>query len=183
MLPVGPLMVEHRLIERMIGLMSSQLERIKKENQADPDLLAGAIDFLRTYADKCHHGKEEDILFKALGKKDISDEHEAVMNKLLEEHVTSRKTVSALSEARGRYINGDKSALSDISGCIEALVGLYTRHIENEDKHFFLPVMKYFKKREQDNMIEDFREFDRDFIHEAYKKKVEKWEEVGICPE
>lgn len=46
--------------------------------------------------------------------------------------------------------------------------------IKKEDKHFFIPVMNYFNQAEQESMLEEEREFDRNFIHEIYKEKVDK---------
>ena len=71
-------MIEHRLIERMMTLMARELTRIK-DNAAvepefafvDPVFIDTAVDFIRTYADRCHHGKEEDLLFEALAAKEI----------------------------------------------------------------------------------------------------------------
>ena len=49
-------------------------------------------------------------------------------------------------------------------------------HIEKEDKHFFIPAMDYFSKEEQSAMLDEFRVFDRNMIHEKYKKIVEEKE-------
>ncbi len=58
MLPVGLLMKEHRLIERMVKLMDVELRKAGERGSVDPGFIDTAVDFLRTYADKCHHGKE-----------------------------------------------------------------------------------------------------------------------------
>lgn len=90
MLPIGPLMVEHRLIERMIGLLDAQCVRIQNSLPPDPTLISEALDFIRTYADRCHHGKEEDILFRDLARKDLAPTHATVMADLIREHVWAR---------------------------------------------------------------------------------------------
>ncbi len=77
MLPIAPLMIEHRLIEKMIGLMSFELKRLKGGGPIDREFNRAAADFFRVYADQTHHGKEEQILFRELRKKDISPEHRA----------------------------------------------------------------------------------------------------------
>ena len=66
MKPIGPLMMEHRTIEGMVTLLASELARIKGGKNADVVLISAAVDFFRTYADRTHHGNEEDLLFKAL---------------------------------------------------------------------------------------------------------------------
>ena len=69
MLPTGPLMMEHRIIERMVKLMNEESHRIEERGRVDLGFIDATLDFLRTYADRCHHGKEEGILFKDLAKR------------------------------------------------------------------------------------------------------------------
>ncbi|MBD3255222.1 MAG: cation-binding protein, partial [Candidatus Lokiarchaeota archaeon] len=76
MLPIGPLMIEHRLIERMVDVLKAELDKIKKTGEVDPFFIDLSVDFFRTYADETHHGKEEDILFRELKKKSLNPEHE-----------------------------------------------------------------------------------------------------------
>ena len=66
MQPIAPLMIEHREIERLIALMQKEGDRIKEDKLTDVDFIDDCIDFIKTYADRCHHGKEENIL--AVGK-------------------------------------------------------------------------------------------------------------------
>jgi len=176
MMPVGPLMKEHRLIERMIKIMKANLDNIRKEGEVDPLFVDTAVDFIRTYADRCHHGKEEDILFRDLAKKKISDEHLRIMQELIEEHKMGRNNVKKLIEAKEKYIQGNKDALKDIILNMEILIKFYPKHIEKEDKHFFIPCIDYFTQQEQGKMLEEMYEFDRNMIHEKYNKVVEEYE-------
>ena len=182
MMPIGPLMIEHRLIERMVGLLEKELSNIETSQKANSDFIYAAVDFFKTYADKTHHGKEEDILFKELGKKPLSDEHRKIMDELMEEHVAARKNVKGLFEANQKYSSGESNALSDITSCLRTLVGLYPSHIQKEDKSFFIPVMNYFNPKEQQTMLAAFNDFDKSLmsgketIHQTYRKIVEKYE-------
>ncbi len=176
MMPVGPLMKEHRLIERMIRIMGAHLEDINKESKADPVFIDTAVDFIRTYADRCHHGKEEDILFRDLARKKLSDEHRRIMQELIEEHKMGRNNVKKLIEAKEKYVQGDESALKDIALNMEILVKFYPEHIEKEDKHFFIPCMDYFTPDERSKMLDEMWEFDRNMIHERYTKVVKGYE-------
>jgi hemerythrin-like domain-containing protein len=177
MMPIGPLMIEHRLIERMIDVLRIEASRIVEGKTVDPVLLDSAVDFIRTYADRTHHGKEEDILFKDLAERDLSSEDQGVMKELVNEHVYARQTVRGLVEAKERYLEGDASAIEAIVERLEALVSLYPAHIEKEDKAFFPASMKYLTRSEQDAMIEKMREFDRRMIHEKYKSVVDRFEQ------
>jgi hemerythrin-like domain-containing protein len=98
------------------------------------------------------------------------------MEELIEEHRQARKVTGKLVEANQRYVAGDSKALEDVLQCMQTLVDFYPRHIEKEDKHFFIPVMKYFSKDEQDAMLKEGYEFDQGLIHEKYRQVVEKGE-------
>ena len=175
MKPIGPLMREHRVIERMVEVIGEELRRAKEENKVNPGFIEAAVDFFRTYADRTHHGKEEDILFRELARKQLTQEHKKVMEELVEEHIFARKTVTGLNEAREICAQGDiESALKDVIGYMEKLVEFYPMHIQKEDKHFFYPCMEYFSEEEQDNMLREFWDFDKKMIHEKYQRVVEE---------
>jgi hemerythrin-like domain-containing protein len=178
MKPIGPLMIEHRLIERMITLLSDVLESIKKKNEANTGSVNAGVDFFRTYADRTHHGKEEEIFFKELSMKELSAADRTMMGRLIQEHIWARQAVSKLSAANERYARGDGDALKDMLYELEKIVTFYPIHIEKEDKDFFLPVMKYFSKQEQNAMLDEFWVFDRGMIHEKYRKVVEEEEKA-----
>jgi len=92
----APLMIEHRLIERMIVQIKRILSQIEKEEKVDPVFIDITVDFIRTYADRTHHGKEENILFRDLKEKELSKEDRWLLNELIEEHVLGRKTTKKL---------------------------------------------------------------------------------------
>ncbi len=172
MLPVAPLMIEHRLIERMIAVMEAELVKIQETKTVDPLFIDHAVDFIRTYADNAHHGKEEDILFRELKKKELFAGDNAMMEELIQDHVKSRATTRALVEANQKYKAGDASVVPAIVSAMGFLVGFYPVHIEKEDKHFFVPVMKYFTGAEKEAMLDEGRVFDRKIIHKKYERSV-----------
>jgi len=172
MKPIGPLMREHRLIEKMLQLFEGETQRINEERKVDTVFIDTAVDFIRTYADRMHHGKEEDILFRDLAKKQLSREHARIMEELVEEHKYSRKTAGLLVDAKERYLKGEDTS-QEVVALLKELARFYPIHIQKEDKHFFFPCMEYFTKEEQDRMLQEFYEFDRNMIHEKYGKLVE----------
>jgi hemerythrin-like domain-containing protein len=176
MMPIGPMMIEHRLIERMIGVMHTELDRFLEEQKADTELILTFVDFVRTYADRCHHGKEEDILFRELSKKDLSGEHRDAMNQLIKDHKWAREQTKDLVEATEKYSAGDEGVFLIITARLRALTEFYPQHIEKEDRHFFLPVMRYFSQEEKDAMLREGFEFDQNLIHDKYKQIVEQSE-------
>jgi len=173
----GPLMIEHRLIERMITLIEQKIEKIQTTNQVDPLFIDTVVDFIRTYADRTHHGKEEDILFKKLENKQMSDQDRRIMDELVDEHALGRKTTKELVEANAQYRVDEKIALAVIVSKLKKLINFYPKHIEKEDKVFFPSYMKYLSDEEDQLMLEEFYEFDREMIHEKYKSVLKELEE------
>jgi hemerythrin-like domain-containing protein len=172
MMPIGPLMIEHRLIEKMIEVIKKELDRIKVLQDINPTFITTLVDFIRNYADLCHHGKEEKILFRELIKKSLSLEHKKILDELIEEHKFGRVTVSRMDSANDRYVKGNHTALSEVVECMAFFADFYPKHIEKEDKHFFLPVMEYFSQEEKDAMLSEGFEFDQNLIHQKYNDVV-----------
>jgi hemerythrin-like domain-containing protein len=169
----GLLMIEHRLIERMLSVINGVLAKIESRHKVDPVFVDVAVDFIRVYADRTHHGKEEDILFRELNNKPLKAEDRQIMNELMEEHVFGRQTTKALVDANTRYRNGDDTALSEIAANLQTLTEFYPKHIEKEDKVFFPSSRNYLTDEEDQALLEEFWEFDRKMIHEKYTSVVE----------
>ncbi len=161
-------MIEHRLIERMIAVVRKILAHIQSASRVDPQWVDAAVDFIRTYADRTHHGKEEDILFRELERKPLSAADRRLMEELIQEHVRGRQIVKALVAANDRYRAGAAAALADIAAALRTLTEFYPRHIEKEDKVFFPAVRAYFTDAQEQAMLAEFGEFDRRMIHEKY---------------
>jgi len=166
-------MIEHRLIERMITAVTNESKRIEGGGEPDLSFLEGGIDFFRTYADRCHHGKEEDILFVKLAQKSMSPPMKQAMQRLKEEHATARSLVNELTVLTGRCRAGDEQAAKGIARTLATITRLYPDHIAREDKEFFPTAMTYLDKDEREEMLRQFDEFDRAVIHEKYKEYVE----------
>ncbi len=172
----GLLMIEHRLIEKMISLIKKNLEKVESTGEIDPVFVDTVVDFIGMYADRTHHGKEEDIMFRELEKRTLSEKDQRIMNELIDEHVFGRQTTRDLIEANNRYKNNDESALVDIVDQLKTLVDFYPKHIEKEDKVFFPASRSYLTEEEDQAMLSEFREFDKNMIHEKYRSVVERLE-------
>ena len=172
----GPLMIEHRLIEQMLTVIRRTLEHAEQTQVIAPYFVDAVVDFIRVYADRTHHGKEEDILFRELRKKPLSNEDQLLMDELIEDHIFSRNTTKALVEATLRYREAGETGIAELKTCLKTLVDFYPAHIKKEDSVFFPATLSYFSDQEEQAMIAEFWEFDRKMIHEKYKAVVKKFE-------
>ncbi len=177
-LPIQPLIVEHRLIKRMLEVMRWRVADMESIGTADIGFIDAVVDFLRTYADRSHHGKEEEILFRELASKPLSAEHRQALDELVAEHVFARTTTERLVEARNLYAAGGVSALDEITTCLHMFVEFYPKHIAREEHEFFGAVMSYFTAAELDRMLAAENEFDQRFVQVMYTKAIEGWERM-----
>lgn len=175
-MPIGILMKEHRLIEKMISLMKTEVNQASEAGALNTEFIKASIDFIRNYADHIHHGKEENILFEdLLEKMNISAEHRDMTVELVNEHEWAREKLRHMENALNEYLQGEGD-VQEIAGYLSEIVDFYSRHIDKEDNHYFRPVMVYFTDEEQNEMIERFRKFDSGFDKEVYKNLVGKEE-------
>ena len=163
------LMDEHKIIERFVNAITDEVKMMRLKKESNPAFIELSVNFLRMYADKCHHGKEEGILFKALQGKKLKFYHKDMVALLTNEHEFARKLTAALADANNRYIKGDKKALSIIIDCMEYLVDMYPGHIYREENDFFISVMKYFSDKEIEDMVKAEKEYDKDFQHKKFE--------------
>ena len=170
MQPIGPLMIEHRLIERLLNLMAREFERIKANTEGgpaslpfvDPVFIDTAVDFLRTYADRCHHGKEEDTAVQGPGGEKLFPEHRQIMEELIQEHAWARETTASLVKAKEGYLLEKPGALNDLMESYGKADGDSTPGASTEeDRHFFIPCMGYCSEAEQADLLARMQEFDR----------------------
>ena len=173
MKPIGILMWEHRLIERVIGLLPDRVAGMRDTGKADTQFIRDAADFIMTYADRTHHGKEEDILFRMLAEKDMTPEHRKIMAELIDEHAYARNLTQRLVEANTLALQG-RDSIPEITETLNALARFYPAHIFKEDRQFFFPCMEYFSNEELEGMMREFEIFDRRMIHEKYRAETER---------
>jgi hemerythrin-like domain-containing protein len=182
MKPRGPLMIEHRLIEKMLEVVRDQTSVIDRTNSIDPIFIDTTVDFIRTYADRTHHGKEEDIMFRVLITKSMGLEDQKIMEELVEEHKYARQVVAELVQAKKHYLEGNQQALQIVKEKLTVLVEFYPEHITKEDKVFFPNSEKHLTQQDQEDMLHEFWEFDRKMIHEKYQSVVGHLREGSVSP-
>jgi hemerythrin-like domain-containing protein len=120
--PVQRLVDEHAWIVRLLARIPDVVDEMDRSGNMDGDLLRAMVDFIRGYADRYHHMKEEDILF------DYTDRETPIVQVILQDHECAREYVRAIVQATEE---GDRSALcANLTRYRELL----TEHITKEDE-------------------------------------------------
>ncbi|MDX9745134.1 MAG: hemerythrin domain-containing protein [Syntrophales bacterium] len=146
---------EHEGIRVMLRIM----EAIRRQAQDRGDLneahFAAILEFLDVFVDRCHHAKEEELLFPALEKKGVSKDG-GPMSVILHEHVLGRRLVEAMGASFGAYSRGNRSALKEISASIQEYISLLSEHIEKESGILFDMADYVLSETEQEALHEGF---------------------------
>lgn len=128
--PTDLLVAEHELICCVLTAVEAEADRLDAGAPLAPPFWEGAFDFLAGFADRCHHNKEEALLFPALIAAGLPLENGPVAC-LLDEHEDGRRLVRAMREALGA---DDRRALQ---ASARGFVRLLRQHIDKENQVLF----------------------------------------------
>lgn len=162
--PLKVLIEEHKVILKMVECLKVYGKNLNCKDRVC--LIDQIVEFFRVFADKLHHGKEEKILFKRLEKKPLKAEEKAILLELYSEHKKARELVSLLE-------NKKNAKFFEIKKIIEEMVLLYEKHIEKENREFFIPAFTYFSNEEKKEMLDDFLMVDKKVLFEKYLQMAE----------
>ena len=165
------LMEEHEGIRLMLSIIESFNKKAKAGEEINVEHLESMIDFIKTFADKCHHGKEEEVLFPAMVKAGMSNESGPVAV-MLSEHDQGRAFVKGLSESFNSYKSGDKSAIKGIVENSTGYINLLRNHIDKENNILFKMADQIIDPSLHDDIYEAFEKIEIEKIgigkHEEY---------------
>jgi hemerythrin-like domain-containing protein len=151
---------EHRSIETVAKALGDLAVTIEKGQRAEVALLETAVEFLRVYADKLHHGKEETLFFPMLVKRGVPPQGCPIAG-LHHEHEKARALVRALAEQAPAYAQGKPGAKEALLETLRGIVDLYQNHIWKEDAMVFPMADKVLTAADQTELSEKFAEVDR----------------------
>ncbi len=171
MRPTQLLKNEHRVIELVLDCLDAMAARCEAGGRLDGDSAREAIDFFRTFADRCHHAKEENQLFPLLEARgfDANAGPTAVMR---HEHVQGRAYVAAMERAVPGASAGDAADLARWLEAARAYGFLLREHIDKEDQCLFPMADQGLLATDVARLTEEFARVERDEIgpgvHERY---------------
>jgi hemerythrin-like domain-containing protein len=125
---------EHEVILSVLDVLDRLLAR--DDLAAVSTELGRCVEFFRLYADACHHGKEEDLLFDALVQRGFSRESGPVAV-MLEEHRRGRGHVRGMADAHARMTAGDEAAQAELRREGRGYLDLMRGHILKENHALF----------------------------------------------
>jgi len=175
---------EHQLILRMLAVLERNALRTARGEYANYGFYLDAVDFIRNYADRFHHAKEEDILFEALVANGMPRANSPVAAMLME-HDQGRAFVRAMEEAAIAALAGTPGQDAIIAENAVGYLELLKEHIGKEDGILYPLAERLIPEGMRSAIVAGYRAAEGktpvDFT-ERYLKTVERYEaEVLDC--
>jgi hemerythrin-like domain-containing protein len=150
---------EHKTILIALNVIEKMYERVQNNNEVDIKDIEDIIEFLKVFADKCHHGKEEDFLFPALEKVGIKNENGPI-GVMLAQHRHGREFIQQMQKSIVNKTLNKNAFVSSAS----SYVNLLRNHIEKEDKILFPLSDTKLSASTQIELLKDFESLEKNVI-------------------
>jgi len=175
MLAVEQLKKEHEailLLLDILGVVCKVIEAGEKVSQKD---LEDILEFISVFADKCHHAKEEDLLFPAMEESGIPRDGGPI-EAMLQEHDLGRSFVKGMREAKTQQ---------EFAVAARNYISLLTQHIEKENDILYAIANVHIPEEKQEELVNLFEKLEEEKIgigkHEEFHKLLKKLEKIYLA--
>lgn len=149
---------EHEAILFTLKILDKVVTLIGKREAVSREDMSDLINFLKEFADKCHHGKEEGILFPAMVSAGVPEKGGPI-GVMLSEHATGRKLISSMSTAISDNVDYDSFAK-----LAAEYIGLLRNHIHKENNVLFPMAEKVRSGTKLEEIFTGFKEHEEKVI-------------------
>lgn len=165
---------EHRAIELVLTYMEDSSDKIAAGRSVDIETLEKCLEFVQVFADRCHHGKEEDILFPLLEARGIPRE-DGPIGAMLSDHDAGRRFIAAARENLDEFGSGDDSARHPLAEALRGYAGLLRNHIAKEDNVLFAMAQTVLTPEDNEELIRQFDCIEEEKIGPGVHEEYHKW--------
>ncbi len=159
--PTESLSADHRIIERMLDALQLAARRLHQGEAVRPQFFLDAAQFIAGFADGCHHRKEENVLFPAMGEAGFPTQAGPVAV-MLAEHEQGRAYTRAMRSAAEALASGDASMAGKVIDHAHGYVTLLRQHIMKEDNILFPMARNVLDERKQAALTAEFERLERE---------------------
>jgi hemerythrin-like domain-containing protein len=169
---------EHKLILRMIALVEHNTTLLEAGKFRNWQFYLDAVDFIRNFADRFHHAKEEDVLFSELVKNGMP-EKQSPIEAMHMEHDQGREHVRAMEDAAQKALNGEAGQTAILIEHARGYAALLRGHIEKENDILYPLAERILPEGVRDDMLAAYAaaEAKTHGLKEKYQKLVEDYEQ------
>lgn len=180
MKPTEELKKEHQAIKLMLRIMSGVAGQLEAGLGVDLKDLNDILEFLRIFADRCHHGKEEELLFSALESAGVPRDRGPI-GVMLSEHQSGRVLIKDMDEALSAMARGEERGGLNFARQARAYIELLTAHIDKEDNILYPLAETRLNQKILKKLNEGFERIENEVVgpgrHQEFHKLLEKLKE------
>jgi hemerythrin-like domain-containing protein len=162
---------EHRVIERVLKSLEKAADAAERDVPVRPYFFLDAANFIRGFADGCHHLKEENVLFTTMSKHGVPVEGGPI-GIMLNEHELGRKFTREMRAGAERWAAGEPDGSKVAIAAARNYVMLLQQHIAKEDQILFPMADRVIPAENQDEVWEAFEKVEHEEtgegVHEKY---------------
>jgi hemerythrin-like domain-containing protein len=166
---------EHRVIEQVLACLEAMASECVAEGTLDVSAARQAIDFFRNFGDRCHHAKEERILFPLMEARGFGGENGPI-DRMLYEHMLGRQYLDALATATEAVATGNQEAVARFVYQARDYSYWLRGHIVKEDQRLFPLANRALTDNDQTVLL---RAFKRAEAHEMGTGTHEKYLQIA----
>ena len=156
--PTQVLMAEHELILEALDALERRVAAIRAGTPPDRAYIEKAVTFLREFADKCHHGKEEHLLFKRMTERGFPAQSGPIAV-MLSEHEAGRAYIRGMADGVAK-LGTDPAAAGRIVENARGYIDLLRAHIGKENHVLFPMADRAFTPEDQARLAKEFERFE-----------------------
>lgn len=169
------LMEEHEGILFGLKILEKMVNNLGGKNKPDDEDFREMINFLKLFADKCHHGKEEGFMFPAMEKAGIPNQNGPI-GQMLIEHTEGRNYISQMSASLAEKSVKENDLIKSATNYIK----LMRSHIEKENTVLFPMSDEKIDLAEHTRLLESFEKYEEEVmgagIHDKLHELLHKFE-------
>lgn len=143
---------EHRVIEQMLDCLQQLARDSVEQGRIDVDVARQMILFFRTFADGCHHAKEEAHLFPLMEAHGFQRQG-GPTGVMMREHEEGRSLLQAMESALD---SPTPTSVAEFANSARAYIQLLRDHISKEEHCLFVMADVAFTQNEQQRLVEAF---------------------------
>ncbi len=175
------LMAEHRGIERMLSIVDQAANRVERGELVPPRLFVDAATFFANFADRCHHAKEEKLLFTRMAERGIPVGGGPI-GVMLAEHEQGRTRVRIMRAEGEQYAQGILQDPQKLVTAVHEYVRLLGQHIMREDRILYHIADQVLTPEDQRELVEGCERVEREDMgegeHERFHAMIDELEGV-----
>jgi hemerythrin-like domain-containing protein len=172
---------EHQAVLKALAILEKVGRALEEGQTGTLDDAGRVMEFLTVFVDRCHHGKEENILFPALVQAGVPGEGGPV-GVMLTEHDEGRRYIRDMKDALTALTGGRREKAASFVAAARNYAELLREHIEKEDNVLYPLADHLLPLGTDEEMAREFQRIENEKVgagkHEEFHRMLHELDEL-----